>query len=310
MAAPYPFFTSAYPAGTYSLEVEDVVGVGGAIVCPVTITTANTFFELPDTLGVDLIASGWPAGSLVRQILTSLQAVASYSGTWRAAWIRSAWGASVAFQNSATTVEFKAAPASGAPLPLPWIGYPAADVDSKAGTTRTPFGCWYPRAVLQDLGDTATPAQVFSAGPTADGSFHTVQHDTGARPRWYRYLLDGSTEGGVDGGRMMQSRLADTWRTDWASGADLSASDPYAAFDAVDGWWYRTLDGTPFKLIRSMAEPASSITGRRVFVFPGDSAAAGMPVAMTGWLARGEPNILRTRAGRRLLDFCCTDYVP
>lgn len=308
MTIPYAFFTSAYPAGTYSIEVEDLTGGGGSVVCPVTLVADSVFFELPDSTTGGAAAS-WPANSIVRSILSSLQANAAFGGTWSAGWdVASGIGVYVLFNHSDEDIEFKATPSSGTPLPLPWFGYSATDQSIRGPGSRIPFGCWYPRTVLQDFGDVATPAQVFSSGPTADGSFHTVQHDDGTRPRWYRFTLDGSMDGGVDGGRMMTSRLTDTWRTDWASSTGIASTDAYAAFDAVDGWWYRTLDGTPFKIIRSIYQPASSITGRKCFVFP-DAQGSGMPIPMTGWLSRGEPNVIVSRSGRRLLDFCCTDYV-
>ena len=308
MSIPYAFFTSAYPAGTWSLGVEDLTGGGGTVACPVVITADAVFFELPDSTSGGA-AAAWPDGSLVKRVLASLQTNAAFGGTWSASWeFAAAIGVAVYFAHTVVDAQFLVTPPSGTPMPLTWFGYADQDGDVRGPATRVPFGCWYPRTVLQDFGDVATPAQVFSSGPTADGSFHTVQHDDGSRPRWYRYTLDGSMDGGVDGGRMMTSRLTDTWRTDWASTTGLSDKDAYAAFDAVDGWWYRTLDGTPFKIIRSVYEPESSIIGPKCFVFP-DPRGPGMPVDMSGWLSRGEPNVITSRAGRRLLDFCCTDFV-
>lgn len=308
-AIPYAFFTSAYPPGTYSIEVEDLTGGGGSVVCPITIVADTTFFELPDSTSGGS-AAAWPTSSIVRLVLASLQANAPYGGSWSATWEHTEQGAGVRFINSLQNTNFVVPPSSGTAMPLTWIGWDNTTQDTEfPDYFRVPYGCWYPRTVLQDMGDTATPAQVYSAGPTANGSFHTVQHDDGTRARWYRYMLDGSEMGGVDGGRMMTSRLTDTWRTDWATDTGLASTDAYAAFDAVDGWWYRTLDGTPFKIIRSIYEPASSITGRKVFVFPDANADVSMPVAMDGWRARTSPNVNVTRAGRRVLDFCCTDYV-
>lgn len=308
---PYAFFTSAYPAGTYTIEVAELSGgPPGPTVCSVTIVADSVFMEIPDTQATWLAAASWPANSIVRSILLALDADAAFSGSWEAQWSLGPSGPKIVISHTLINTVVNYPPTSGTPLPLTWVGWENTTQDTQAPETfSVPYGCWYPRTVLQDMGDTATPAQVYSAGPTANGSFHTVQHDDGTRARWYRYMLDGSDMGGVDGGRMMTSRLTDTWRTDWATDTGLASTDAYAAFDAVGGWWDRTLDGTPFKIIRSIYQPASSITGRKVFVFPDASADVSMPVAMDGWRARTSPNVNVTRAGRRVLDFCCTDYV-
>lgn len=310
MSLPYPFFSGRVPQQSFALKVDNVTDTTTATV---TVDfSGGSYFYLVRGLDTFYAASSLDATySIWRVLLDALNSGAAFGGTWSVKWTATkAKGLAATLVHSGKQFELDGLDAATT-LPLELFGW-TDDVHQSDGVTfslvseQHPRYCWFPWSPLNERRPVPFEQQVYSSGPTADGSTYTVRHDDGAIRRWYRFQVDGSSNAGVAGGRVSHVRHFDPWRDEWRDQTGADRADPYVALDATDGWWHRTVDGTPWFITRSLYEPFDSRLGPFRFVYPGPNDLAA-PVDMESWRSLREPSVVETLAGRSVISIACIE---
>lgn len=308
----YPAFAGAIPRASYVLVIEDL-DASSTVNVTVDLSGDDFYAIPPDTVpttGDGAQASDFSdTRSVYKAVLDALDTDVTNGSVWRFQFESSrdrGWGVGLTNDNG---IEFRLLGASGSnTFDLEWIGYPNATTSSSsavAASTIQPKYTWFPWSPLNDYHGRVYGVQVYSSGPTEDGSVYTVRQSDGTLRRWRWFAVDGSFDAGVDGARISIQKQ-DGRRAEWRNQADVgeSSTDPYIALDASDGWWHRTVDGTPWVLIPDMLD--GSEAEELVFTYATELAP---PADMSGWPNLAPPTVIKTSAGRSVIEVCAIPYV-